>query len=87
MKKFVLLLTLFIVLSNCEISPQKAHAYEQVKWLYLTEVRNGMTFGIWWTDGDGSNREDAVAVVNLTKDALEIELIKLQIAKLKNENR
>jgi hypothetical protein len=42
-----------------------------------------MRYGIWYVD-DKSQTGYAVAVVNLTKDALEIELMKKQINAIDN---
>lgn len=80
MKK-IFLVIFCIVLSNCEIKPRSATAtlYDYETYRYYEETRQGMLYGVWWTNGDGGNREDALFVINLTKEKLEIELLKKQL--------
>lgn len=96
MKK-ILLIVLFTILVNCEIKPRETQAQVSNKdifytggtwnchYMYHEEQRHGMTFGIWSFSPEGSSYQNgyAVAVHNLTKEALEVELLKLQIANLK----
>lgn len=84
MKKIITLIAL-VVLSNCEIKPRHADAqnsngnYSQ-RYSYHEETHNGMTYGIWSVDDDTSQTGYATSVVNLTKDALEVEHLRQQIA-------
>lgn len=85
MKK-ILLVIIAIILSNCEISPRKAEAqtaYKLDEYMIGYREINGMKYAIF-VPGDRTIYTGA-AVVNVTKDELEVELLKLQIAKLMNE--
>lgn len=42
---------------------------------------NGMEYGIWYYTHDGNARVAAIHVVNLTKDALEVELLEKQLGR------
>lgn len=80
MKKILLILG-FIFLSNCDIKPRTVSAqFNNYLYEYKEETRNGMKYGVWYVNGDRSNREDAIFVVNLDKDALEVELLRKQLA-------
>lgn len=88
-----LILTIFcVILSNCEIKPRQTQAqqpstlsnYQTIpiiesrysQFQYHTEIRDEMTYAVWTT----TNYYGATTtVVNLTKEALEVELLKLQI--------
>ena len=85
MKKFILIVVC-VVLSNCEIKPRQAtaqnsHGNYSNRYSYHEETHNGMTYGIWSVDDDTSQTGYATSVVNLTKDALEVELLKQQLGK------
>jgi hypothetical protein len=47
---------------------------------YREEVRNGMHYGIWYKDHWTSQTGYSLHVVNLTKDELEVQLIRKQLA-------
>ena len=51
--------------------------------LYDTKRADGMVYGIFY----GSSSQGGLHVVNLTKDALEVELLRRQIVKFDRENR
>lgn len=76
MKKIIILIA-FVIMSNCEITPRSAHAtlYKFDKPTVAYETINGMTFAIFST----TNPYGGVHVVNLTKDKLEIQLLKKQL--------
>lgn len=75
-------------LTNCELKFNSANAkyvYNSYAcYSYREEIKQGMRYGIWYVDDNSSQTGYAVAVVNLTKDALEIELIKKQINAIDN---
>ena len=82
MKKLTLLIVA-IALSNCEIKPRSVGAEAYIMQSYQITYReiNGMKYALL-SPGDSPYGTGIVAI-NLTKDALEIELMKLQISKLK----
>ena len=49
---------------------------------FETYITNGMTYGIFYTTQQTSESGNGVAVVNLTKDALEIQKLTLEIKNL-----
>lgn len=85
MKKIIVLIVC-LIFANCEIKPREAKA--QGFWM-LSDCQigyreiNGMKYAIF-VPGN-SDVYTGAAVVNLTKDELEVEMLKLQIAKLKKE--
>jgi len=78
MKKLILI-PLAIILSNCEIKVKESQATSSSSEcpLYHEQTHNGMTYAVW------SEYQAGTAVVNLTKEKLEVELLQLQIAQLK----
>lgn len=84
MKKFFILLIVFVILSNCEISPKKTiaqNAYKLDSYQIGYREINGMKYAIF--SPGSTDYQTGVFVVNLTKDALEVEMLKLQIQNLK----
>lgn len=81
MKK-IIALTIAIILSNCEIKVRETTAQSvyatHVSYDYKEVVIKNMTYGIWIANYN-SGPESAIFVVNLTKDALEIELLRKQL--------
>ncbi len=86
MKK-LLLLSISIILSNCELSTQKSIAYHKMvdfdggnaspsNIYYDYNIKCGMTYLV------ASNYSGGLISINLTKDSLEVELLKLQIQKI-----
>jgi len=97
MKVFITLLIL-IVLSNCTIKPNETIAQDNNQgdqitsysdgfsndhnYKYVEQTKENMKYGIWYLANGTSQTGYTIAVVNLTKEELEIELIKLQIEEL-----
>lgn len=83
MKKLICLI-LAITLSNCEISPRKSVAsdFDRIacgSWQCAIKsdvTISGMKYGVFSTEND-----DSLFVINLTKDSLEVELLKKQFLK------
>lgn len=81
MKKLILLFS-FIILSNCDVSPRSANAKEHEYnslYSFRIEDHNGMKYGIWYLNNYTSQTGYAIHVINLTKDQLEIELLRHQL--------
>lgn len=96
MKKLIICLFIAIALSNCEVKVQSTQAQEQApaqnagwrNYSYKEEIKQGMKYGIWYGDyfhGGSISTGYCLAVVNLTKDSLEIELLRRQLSKKNNE--
>jgi ABC-type phosphate transport system auxiliary subunit len=85
MKKYIILTLTMIALSNCEIKPRNANAssFGSV-YSYREEKHNGMTYGVWYVMQQSSQTGYATSVVNLTKDQLEVELLRQQLAEIAN---
>ena len=88
MKRIIILTILAIVLSNCEIKVKEASAQQMYNLEYLTEFViikdyniDGMKYKLFISDG--SNSRGNVTVINVTKDSLEVELLKNQINNFK----
>lgn len=88
MKKLILLIVV-VILNNCEIRPRQvcattypsADSYGYGRYQFTTETHEGMEYGIWALVGGGSQTGYAIHVVNLTKEKLEVELLKKQLNK------
>lgn len=84
MKKFLLLIVA-VILGNCDIRPRSSHADGSYNWNgryhYTEEIKNGMTYGIWYVASGFDQTGYSMAVVNLTKEQLEIELLRKQLGK------
>lgn len=82
MKKAIILSLIAFVFSNCEISTRKASAnsdfggYESI-----TKIEKGMEYLFVYKKMQSSQTGYAIAIVNLTKDSLEVELLKKQLKK------
>lgn len=72
MKKIMICLVAATFLTNSEIGIREAKA--ETFSTYREEYRYGMKYGIWYKGG-------SLQVVNLTKDELEIEVLKKQLQK------
>lgn len=87
MRKFIICLIGAIILSNCNISCNQAGAgdggvtlWDGYSWEYKT--LNGMEYIIFYSDKlTQSSYTGALFAINLTKDALEVELLRKQLAK------
>lgn len=98
MKKLIILI-ICIILSNCTIKPNETIAQSKApnngfisggddnspNYYYTEQIHNDMKYGIWHVKSGHFYTGYAVEVVNLTKDELEVELIKLQITELHNK--
>jgi hypothetical protein len=80
MKRAIILTLIITIFSNCEIKFNSAKASDN---FYLpvsrTEVHCGMTYRVWYTPDGTSQTGYGIYVVNLTKDALEIQLLEKQL--------
>jgi hypothetical protein len=94
MKK--LLIILAFVLGSCEIQPKTIKADDIVKnsnnapsdafryqYTYDYEERtiNNMTYGIWFVKNNSSQTGYDIECINITKDMLEVELLRKQLTK------
>jgi len=87
MKKIIICLVVAIFFSNCDIKVKESRAQEyhlmnlssSTETVYVYKEFQGMRYLFASTYYGGS------CVVNLTKDELEVELLRLQIAKLKQK--
>jgi len=93
MKKFILLTIVAFFAMSCEIKMKGAKAEDNAKYgryvfsvgysynliQYNTIEIDGMEYAVF--GGASSNHGVGVAVVNLTKDKLEVELLKRQLKK------
>lgn len=88
MKKIILIFTiLFVSCFDIQVKPKEITA-QSVYATHLSyqfqEVQiSGMRYGIWICDYR-SGAEGAIAVVNITKDQLEVELLKKQLKDVKD---
>lgn len=89
MKKFIICLITVIILSNIQISCKSSRANDKPRTFwnsgYSWEDQDikGMKYRVFYRDWASSQTGYAIFVINLTKDSLEIELLKKQ---LKHEN-
>lgn len=70
--KYIISLMIVFVLSNCEVKVRESNAYINEE-LIRTINLNGMNYSIIVTS---VGTEAGIAVVNLTKDSLEVEYYK-----------
>jgi len=86
MKKTLLIfVVLFASCFEVQVKPREVNAQSvtvgfQVYKYSETKI-HGMVYGLWVSDGN-SSAASAIHVVNLTKDALEVELLKIQLERL-----
>ena len=80
MKKIIICLLAAIMLMNCEIRVKQTNAQDTKHHQFEIKIANGMQYGIWssYNSGDGNR---SIFVVNLTKDSLEVELLRKQLNK------
>lgn len=84
MKVFICLILSFILL-NCEVKVKESKAQSFGAYYSIQDLNiEGMTYRTF-SDQRGGNAS-ALFVVNLTKDKLEVEKLKLEIAYLTNQN-
>ncbi len=87
MKKLVLLPLMFFALS-CEVSVKKSKAQNYVEshissgvYAYEEQTIEGMVYGIWYVKSNTHHTGYSTTVVNLTKDSLEVAVLRKQLAK------
>ena len=94
MKKFTFLFIVILFLSQCQIGPQEAKAQESIgAGTYASDhpaytwtiQRDGITYRVF-TYGTGYNSA-GIAVINVSKDKLEMDKLKLETEKLQLEIR
>lgn len=91
MKKFVICLIGAIILSNCNISCNQAEAddgrvtlYDGYSWEY--KYFKGMEYVVFYSDKlSQSSYTGALFAINLTKDALEVEVLRKQAEVLRRQ--
>ena len=86
MKNKILLTLAIFILSNCEIKVRETHAQSNeysFEYTYREERRiiDSMEYVLFFVRQQSSQTGYAVTVVNLTKEKLEVELLKKQIKK------
>lgn len=88
-----LLIVLAFILSNCEIQPNTVkaddiekesilpmiHTTGYVKYGYTERTIENMTYGIYYLNDGTSQTGYTIAVINITKDMLEVELLRKQL--------
>lgn len=83
MKKLICLVVA-VVLSNCQIKIEPNSVNAQgvvagyVDYEYKEVTIKGMTYGVWAANAH-SSQASAIQVVNLTKDELEVKLLRKQL--------
>lgn len=87
MKKFLLIFAvLFASCFEVQVKPREVNAQsistDFVFYKYSEHTISGMKYGVWVADG-GAIRASAVAVINLTKDQMEVELLRKQLEERK----
>ncbi len=86
MKKLLLIfVVLFISCFEVQVKPREVNAQgfaaDRVDYGYRTEVIQGMQYGMWYVTSGSNQTGYDIEVINLTKDALEVELLKKQLNK------
>lgn len=84
-KLFLIFAILFISCFDVQVKPREINAQSVQSthgtYSFSTKTINGMEYGIWYYSYRSSGDVAAIHVVNLTKDALEVELLKKQLSK------
>lgn len=88
MKKILLIFAvLFASCFEVQVKPREVNAQSKytrlISYNYTTSTIDGMTYGIWVADYEGSQSTygSSIFVVNHTKDALEVALLRKQLEK------
>ncbi len=84
MKKILLIFAvLFVSCFEVQVKPKEVNAQGfaagRIDYGYRTEIIQGMTYGIWYVTSGTWNTGFDIEIINLTKDALEVELLKKQL--------
>lgn len=90
MKRFIVCLIGAIILSNCEIGVKQSHANDMLfphnlnkgEFGFHRVTVSGMEYAVFY----GAYMAQAPAVVNLTNDSLEHEVLLLTIKNIRNGN-
>lgn len=90
--KRIICIAIAFILVNCELKTKESFAAGEFKPLlkhneisdYSEITKNEMTFGVFRVYQ--YNTGYSISIVNLTKDRLEVEKLKLEITKLTKEN-
>lgn len=89
MKRFLICLVGAIILSNCNISCNEVQAdgvklYDGYSWEY--KYLRGMEYIIFYSDKiSPQSYTGALFAINLTKDALEVEVLRKQVEVLRRQ--
>lgn len=86
MKKKILLIFTIFVLSNCEIKVREAKAQSgsfNSTYSKETVVIENMEYVLLYVKNQSSQTGYGVTAINITKDKLEVELLKKQLKELK----
>lgn len=82
MNKLLLCLVACLVLANCDINARRAAAEPTPfnnTYRYHEEAHSGMVYGVWSVYYNSSQTGYAISTVNLTKEKLEVELLRKQV--------
>lgn len=85
MRKFIICLIGAIILSNVQLSCKSVEAEDPTFWNNYNSWEDvnikGMDYRIFYGDRYSQSSGAAIFVLNLTKDALEVEYLKKQLSK------
>lgn len=86
MKKLLLIFAvLFVSCFDVQVKPREVNAQSFVdgntRYQFRKDIIHGMTYGVWYVGNQSSQTGYSMFVVNITKDSLEIELLKKQLKK------
>jgi hypothetical protein len=88
MKRYIIATLVVFALSNCEIKVRDTKAqssqYMEVNSLDIIE-KNGMKYMVLYTRSQSSQTGYGIAVVNLSKDKVEMELMQAQLDEIRNK--
>ena len=85
-KAFLIILVFFASCFEVEVKPNKqlnaqSFASERVFYGFRTDTIDGMKYGFYYVAGQTSQTGYDIEIINLTKDSLEVELLKKQLGK------
>lgn len=88
-KLFLIFAVLFASCFEVQVKPREVNAQSfadgSTYYGYKTTIIEGMKYGVWYVGDQSSQTGYSVFVVNHTKDALEVELLKKQLESFKNK--
>jgi hypothetical protein len=80
---FLIFAVLFASCFEVQVKPREVNAQgfnaNMIDYGFRIEVIDGMKYGIWYVDGRSSQTGYDIEIINLTKDSLEVELLKKQL--------